>query len=76
MGRQGVARQYAERKRLFDRVQQLAFENAPVIPLVTTHVLVGARKNLGNFRPALLEPYTLWNAEELYWKNSPAGTRR
>jgi peptide/nickel transport system substrate-binding protein len=70
MAQQMVTRQYAARKKLFDRVQQIAYENAPAVPLVTTHLLVGAKKNLGNFRPALLEPYTLWNAEELYWKSS------
>jgi peptide/nickel transport system substrate-binding protein len=76
MGQQMVTRQYAARKRLFDRVQQIGYENAPAIPLVTTHLLVGAKKNLGNFHPAVLEPYTLWNAEELYWKSSGAGTRK
>jgi peptide/nickel transport system substrate-binding protein len=68
MRKQLVTRKYEERKRMFDRVQELAMENMPLIPLVSPHVLVGARKNLGNFRPALLEPYALWNVEELYWQ--------
>jgi peptide/nickel transport system substrate-binding protein len=76
MNQQAVTRQYAARKRLFDRVQQLAYENALVLPLVTSHLLVGAKKDLGNFRPALLDPYTLSNVEELYWKSSGGGARR
>lgn len=76
MRQQGVTPQYAARKKLFDRVQELAAENAPVVPLVTPHLLVGAKKDLGNFQPALLEPYTLWNVEQIYWKNAGAGARR
>jgi peptide/nickel transport system substrate-binding protein len=76
MRKQLVTIGYPERKRLFDRVQQLAFEHAPIVPLVTPHLLVGAKKDLGNLRPSVLEPYVLWNVDELYWKNSPAGARR
>jgi peptide/nickel transport system substrate-binding protein len=73
MRQQMVTRQYGARKQLFDRVQELTAENLPMIPLVTPHLLVGARKNLGNLRPAALDPYTLWNVDELYWQNSTAG---
>jgi peptide/nickel transport system substrate-binding protein len=76
MRKQLITRPYATRKRIFDRVQQLGFDNTAVVPLVTPHLLVGAKKDLGNFRPALLEPYVLWNADELYWKKAGAGTRR
>ena len=75
MRQQMITPQYASRKQLFDRVQELAAENLPFIPLVTPNILVGARKNLGNLRPALLEPYTLWNVDELYWQNATAGAR-
>jgi peptide/nickel transport system substrate-binding protein len=66
----------AERKRLFDRVQEILMDNLPLIPLVSPDVLVGARNGLGNFRPALLDHYVLWNIEELYWRDGGAGTRR
>jgi len=56
-----------ERKRLYDRVQQLVAANLPIIPLVSPDVLAGAKSGLRNFRPAVLLPYALWNAEELYW---------
>jgi peptide/nickel transport system substrate-binding protein len=75
MRRQMVTPKYAERKRLFDRVQDILMENLPLVPLVSPDILVGARNGLGNFRPALLDHYTLWNIEELYWR-SAAGTRR
>jgi peptide/nickel transport system substrate-binding protein len=64
---------YEERKKLFDRVQEIAMENLPVIPLVSPHLLVGAKKILGNFRPAIMEPYILWNIEELFWHRPKPG---
>jgi peptide/nickel transport system substrate-binding protein len=76
MRRQMVTRQYAERKRLFDRVQELLMENLPLIPLVSPHILVGAKKGLENFRPAVLDHYTLWNIEELGWRGPGAGARK
>lgn len=69
MRRQMVTRKYADRKRLFDRVQQVLRENLPLIPLVSPSVLVGAKRSLGNFRPALLDHYVLWNTDTFYWSN-------
>ena len=71
MRRQMVTREYTERKRLFDRVQEIMVENQPLVPLVSPNLLVGAKKGLANFRPAAVEPYTLWNIDQLYWR---AGT--
>jgi hypothetical protein len=61
---------------LFDRVQELLMENLPLIPLVSPHILTGAKKGLENFRPALLEHYALWNIEELCWRGPAAGGRK
>ena len=47
-----VTPQYAERKRMFDRVQAIIVENQPLVPLVSPNLLAGAKKNLANFRPA------------------------
>jgi peptide/nickel transport system substrate-binding protein len=58
---------YEERKRLYDRVQELVAEELPLIPLVSPNILVGAREGLHNFRPAVLAHYTLWNADQLFW---------
>jgi peptide/nickel transport system substrate-binding protein len=76
MRKQMVTPRYEDRKRLFDRVQELVMQHLPLIPLVSPNVLVGVKRNLGNFRPALLEPYGLWNVEELYWQvTGGAGSR-
>ena len=61
---------------MFDRVQQILMENLPLIPLASPNVLVGARAGLGNFRPALMDHYVLWNIEELYWQTPASGSRR
>ena len=57
---------YLKRKQLYDRVQEIVAEDLPVICLVSPNILVGARNRIGNFRPAILDPYALWNVEELY----------
>jgi len=57
-------------------VQELLMENLPLIPLVSPHILTGAKKGLENFRPALLEHYALWNIEELCWRGPAAGGRK
>jgi len=54
-------RNYAKRKRLFDRVQEIAMENLPLVPLVSPYLLAGAKRDLANFRPAPIEPHILWN---------------
>jgi peptide/nickel transport system substrate-binding protein len=56
-----------DRKRLYDRVQELVGINLPLICLASPHVLVGTTQRLGNFRPSILRPYLLWNADELYF---------
>ena len=68
MRRQVSTLDATERKRLYDRVQELVVQNLPVVPLVSPNVLVGAHKALGNFRPAVLDHQTLWNVEELFWR--------
>jgi peptide/nickel transport system substrate-binding protein len=54
------------RKLLYDRVQEIIAENLPVISLVSPNVLVAAKDQLGNFKPAALDPHTLWNSQELF----------
>jgi len=71
MQRQLVTLDVRERKRAYDRVQELVAANLPIVPLVSPDVLVGAKAGLGNFRPAILDPQVLWNADELYWTAAP-----
>lgn len=67
MQRQLVTLDHARRKALYDRVQRVVFENQPFIALASPHVLVGAAARLENFRPGIVPPYTLWNADELFF---------
>jgi peptide/nickel transport system substrate-binding protein len=76
MRRQLVTRKYGDRKRMYDRVQEIVMQYLPMIPLVSPNVLAGAKKELRNFRPALLDHYTLWNIEELYWQRPVPGAGR
>lgn len=66
MNRQQVTVNYAQRKRLYDRVQEIVAQEVPIICLASPHVLVGAKNRIGNFHPAILEPYVLANVDELY----------
>jgi peptide/nickel transport system substrate-binding protein len=59
---------YKDRKRSYDRVQELVAENLPLICLVSPNILVGAKNKIGNFRPANLNDYTLWNVEQLFFR--------
>jgi peptide/nickel transport system substrate-binding protein len=64
--------EYAARKKLYDRVQVITAEQLPFIFLISPNILVGATGYLGNFRPAILEPYALWNVEQLFLRPSGA----
>jgi peptide/nickel transport system substrate-binding protein len=66
MQKQMVTLDYAKRKQLYDRAQQLIAENLPFIFLGTPNILAGANARVGNFHPAVIDPYTLWNADELF----------
>ena len=70
--KQQVTMNYQQRHRIYDRFQEILAQQLPVIFLATPDILVAARENLGNFRPAIIEQYTLWNADELFWR-TPAG---
>lgn len=73
MQQQMVTLDYAKRKKLYDRVQELIAQNIPFIFLATPDVLVGAKTQIGNFHPAVLDDYTLWNADELYVRSPEHG---
>jgi peptide/nickel transport system substrate-binding protein len=70
--KQQITANYAERKRLFDRVQVILAEQQPMIFLACPNILTAARDGLGNVRPAIMDNYILWNADELFW-HTPAG---
>ncbi len=66
MNAQLVTLNYAKRKQMYDRVQEIVSQELPVICLVSPHILVGAKDRVGNFRPATLDPYVLWNIDWIY----------
>jgi peptide/nickel transport system substrate-binding protein len=72
MEKQAVTLNYQQRRKIFDRVQEILAQQLPMIYLASPSILVGAQENLGNFRPATMEQYTFWNAEEFFWR-TPAG---
>jgi peptide/nickel transport system substrate-binding protein len=63
------ARTFDQRKKLYDRAQEILADYQPMIFLASPDILAGAKKSVGNFHPAVLEPYVLWNVEQLYLKN-------
>jgi len=56
----------ARRKQFFDRVQELVWDQAPVLFLATKDALVGVSPSLRNAAPAVLTPRLLWNVERLW----------
>ncbi len=62
------ARTFEQRKILYDRAQEILAEYQPTIFLASPDILAGAKNSVGNFHPAVLEPYVLWNVEQLYLK--------
>jgi peptide/nickel transport system substrate-binding protein len=79
MQKQMVQLNYKARKKLYDQVQEIIAANVPYIFLATPNILVGTKKSLANFKPAILEPTTLWNVEELYFlsgNSSASGARQ
>ncbi|MBA0085651.1 MAG: ABC transporter substrate-binding protein [Acidobacteria bacterium Pan2503] len=73
---QMYARTFEQRKVLYDRAQEILWENQPMIFLASPDILTGAKKSVGNFRPAVLEPYVLWNVDQLYLKNDAVNATR
>lgn len=66
---------YQERKRAYDRVQELVAQFDPVICVVSPHVLVGAKSAVGGFKPAVMGDYVLWNADQLFWRRNVAASK-
>lgn len=77
MQQQMITLDYGKRKQLYDRVQELIAQQLPFIFLATPNILAAADPRVGNFHPAILDPYTLWNADQLYIRTSTesAGVR-
>ena len=68
MRAQAVEISTARRKALFDRVQRIVVEEAPVLYLVDKNALSAVSPAIGNASPAVLHPETFWNIEHLYFQ--------
>ncbi len=55
----------AQRKRLFDQVQQIVWEQEPIIYLVNKHSLMAFSPHLRNLAPAALQPQAYWNIDQI-----------
>lgn len=71
MQKQLIAPNFGERKRAFDQVQELLWQNVPAVFLASPDILVGAKNRIGNFHPAIAGNYTLWNVEQLFIRKQP-----
>jgi len=74
MRAQAVEPSQVRRKALFDRVQAIVLDQAPVLYLVDKDSLSAVSGSLGNMSPAVLHPQTFWNVERLYFRD-PKGTQ-
>jgi ABC-type transport system substrate-binding protein len=65
MQSQAASQDRAKRKTYFDKVQQVIYEQAPMIFLLNPSALAAVSNNLKNVTPAQLHPSFYWNAERL-----------
>jgi peptide/nickel transport system substrate-binding protein len=61
----------AERKRMFDQVQDIFAENLPAIYFVAPRFYMAVSTRVGDLTPSILRPQLLWNAERITVR--PAG---
>ena len=63
----------ARRKRDFDRVQEIAWEQAPFLYLLNKNTLIAVSPSLHNVKAASIRPYAYWNIESLSLSTQVAG---
>jgi len=66
MRRQASSVDDRKRKAAFDRVQQIAWEQAPFLYLVNKNALVAISPMLRNVAPTVLRPQVVWNVDRLW----------
>ena len=67
MRQQGSEIDVNKRKTAFDRVQEIAAQQLPIIYLINKHTLAATSPKLRNLKPAILPPNLIWNIEELHF---------
>ena len=63
---QAAARNPQKRLEIFSEIQSIMRDELPTIPLVSRHVITASNKNIGNYAPSGIIPYSLWNVEDLF----------
>jgi len=63
----------AERKRLFDQVQQIVWEQEPFIYLINKNSLMAFSPQLRNQAPAAIQPHAYWNIDQMQKSSLVAG---
>lgn len=63
---QAASADQKKRKSAFDRVQQIIWDEAPVIHLINRNALVAVSPRLRNTQPGVMNPHLFWNADSLY----------
>ena len=75
MRAQAAAARPEVRKRAFDRVQQIVWDEAPFLYLVTKNSLTAISSEIQNASPVVLTPQAFWNIELLRKPLLTAGNR-
>lgn len=75
MRQQASALDQSVRKRLWDRVQEIAAFQAPFVYLVHPNTLVAVSSRVAGVKPVVMQPHLLWNADRLSLRNQSAVSR-
>jgi peptide/nickel transport system substrate-binding protein len=70
---QAATADYRERKKSFDRVQEILHEQAPIIYLLHPNALSAISTQVSGAKATPFFPHTFWDAERLTLKGSPGG---
>jgi peptide/nickel transport system substrate-binding protein len=76
MRAQASATDTKKRKESFDRVQEIAVEQAPFIYLVNRNALSAVGLSVHGASPVILVPQTYWNVEQLSLKDNKISSNR
>ncbi len=66
----------AKRKRSFDKVQEIAWQQSPFLYLLNKNTLIAVSPSLHNVKAALIRPYAYWNIETLSLSTQVASRRQ
>ena len=63
----------AERKRLFDQVQNIFADNVPALYFVAPRMYIGVSARVGSMSPTILRPQLLWAADTITVRTGQGG---